>query len=293
MNNTLKENVAGLIVLLLIFLLPLNVLGATVSLDAERVELGVSSEFEITVSLDPEKISLNAISGRILFDEEVLELKEIKDGNSAVNFWVERPSLQDRGEIVFSGITPLGFGQSKNFVFSMIFIARGHGEGKVWFEDLELLKNDGEGSVISVKKPAINFSIKTNLEPISIEEESTDVEPSEEFKPELGRDPEIFDGQYFLVFAAEDKGEGVLFYEIKEGWFGSFVKAQSPYLIKDQSLRKDIYVKAVDRSYNERIVKFKSKLAWYKDYYILGIIGLLVLALLFLRKKWKRRYTNY
>ena len=60
------------------------------------------------------------------------------------------------------------------------------------------------------------------------------------------------EGKNYLVFATRDQTSGVEYYEVKEGK-GSFQKAVSPYLLKDQDLRSVIKVKAVDGAKNERI----------------------------------------
>jgi len=83
-----------------------------------------------------------------------------------------------------------------------------------------------------------------------------DSTPPEQFKPEIGKDPAIFEGKYFLSFATIDKTSGIDHYEVFEKtgknkeWFE---KAESPYLLKDQSLKSQILIKAVDKAGNEQI----------------------------------------
>jgi hypothetical protein len=76
--------------------------------------------------------------------------------------------------------------------------------------------------------------------------------PPQEFKPEIDRDLSIFEGKYFLSFITMDEISGIDYYEIKEGK-RNFERVKSPYLLKDQSLRSKILVKAVDKAGNERI----------------------------------------
>jgi len=90
-----------------------------------------------------------------------------------------------------------------------------------------------------------------------------DTIPPEEFEPQIGQDPTMYDGKYFLSFIAQDKTSGVDHYEVTEvPWF-SFKKTkegkvvQSPYLLEDQRLRKVIKVKAVDKAGNERIAEIR------------------------------------
>jgi len=83
-----------------------------------------------------------------------------------------------------------------------------------------------------------------------------DSTPPEDFKPKIGRDPAVFEGKYFLSFATTDKTSGIDHYEVleqKRTLVRGEKAAESPYLLKDQSLKSKILVKAVDKAGNERI----------------------------------------
>lgn len=81
-----------------------------------------------------------------------------------------------------------------------------------------------------------------------------DIIPPEEFIPEIGQDPSMFGGKYFLSFATTDKTSGIDYYEVREGK-QDFKKTSSPYLLEDQSLGKEIIVRAYDKAGNERIAE--------------------------------------
>src|SRR5207247_2300689 len=123
-----------------------------------------------------------------------------------------------------------------------------------------------------------------------------DTVPPEPFEPQISRNPNIFNGKYFLSFAAQDKGSGIDHYEVCEdigyriqdlgkiiarflniksySLNSCFVTAESPYQLQDQTLKSVIFVKAIDKAGNERIVKVNTKnaLAWYENYFIWLII---------------------
>ena len=87
-----------------------------------------------------------------------------------------------------------------------------------------------------------------------------DSTPPNDFLPKIGKDPSVFGGKYFLTFATTDETSGIDHYEISETrgkrqeiW----KKAESPYLLEDQSLQSKILVKAVDKAGNERIVQLQ------------------------------------
>jgi len=110
-----------------------------------------------------------------------------------------------------------------------------------------------------------------------------DATSPEEFKPEIGKAPAVFEGKYFIAFSTIDKQTGIDYYEIleadKRGYQrGTIRKAEwkkgsSPYLLEDQSLRSVIKVKAVDKAGNERIEEIVPpyKVTW-KDVLVIILI---------------------
>jgi len=106
----------------------------------------------------------------------------------------------------------------------------------------------------------------------------------------VSRDSRLFDNQYFMSFFAIDKDSGIAYYEIKEG-DRNFIRAESPYLLQDQSLKEIIKIKAVDKAGGESIISPKLALAPevpYKTYLIWGLIVLAGLVFVFwLRRLWR------
>ena len=104
-----------------------------------------------------------------------------------------------------------------------------------------------------------------------------------------------WNGKWFLVFNAQDKDSGIDNYKILENrkWKienGNWEIAESPYLLKDQELKSRIYVKAVDKSGNERIAEVlpQNPPKWYENYLIFIIIILgAVIGYALIKKKNK------
>jgi len=110
-----------------------------------------------------------------------------------------------------------------------------------------------------------------------------DTTPPEALEPQIGQEPKVFEGKYFIAFSTIDKQTGIDYYEIleadKRGYQrGTIRKAEwkkgsSPYLLEDQSLRSVIKVKAVDKAGNERIEEIVPpyKVTW-KDVLVIILI---------------------
>ena len=271
---------------------------AELKLTSQSQEFGVGQQFQVDLVLDTENEEINAVEGKIVFPSELLELKEIRDGATIVNFWVEKPKTESNNQIIFSGIIPGGYQETKGFVFSVVFRAKAGGSGAIEIRDAKVLLNDDRGTPASVKLSPFQLSISQEVPAAPpMVETVKDTDLPEEFKPEIAQSPEIFNGQYFLVFSTQDKGTGIDHYEILEnrkqkienrGW----IEADSPYLLKDQELKSYIYVKAVDKAGNERIVTLppQNPLEWYENYFVWGIILLGTIIAFMIGKifLWKR-----
>ena len=114
-----------------------------------------------------------------------------------------------------------------------------------------------------------------------------DVTPPEDFKPLITD----IEGKKYLVFSAEDKTSGIEKYEVYEARkkiFGGVEKAgwtegKSPYLLKDQSLRSIIKVRAADGAGNEKVVEMSpSKTTDFRDSSFVLVLLLAGIALIFL-----------
>ena len=137
-----------------------------------------------------------------------------------------------------------------------------------------------------------------------------DMTPPEEFQPEIGKDPSIFEGKYFLSFATTDKTSGVDHYEILEEPQRNLLKriftqsrhktehettqnwkvGESPYLLGDQSLKTKILVKAVDKAGNEKIseiIPFKKPIPYKEILIILASIIIIIWIIYRLTRKRK------
>jgi len=266
---------------------------AELKLIAPMQKFGVNQQFQVDLLLDTEGEEINAAEVKIFFPGELLEMKEIRDGNSIINFWIEKPRVVEAGIIGFSGIIPGGYQETKGFVFSVVFRAKTSGNGAIEIRDAKVLLNDGKGTPVNVKISPFQFSISQEVPSVPpMVEIIKDTDPPEDFKPEIAANHAIFNGKWFLVFATQDKGSGIDHYEICEGKRKCAI-AESPYLLRNQDLDEEIVVKAVDKSGNERVATIppQKPLPWYKNYFVLAIliiIGLIIIGVILRKILWRK-----
>lgn len=258
---------------------------AVLSVDSKADSFGLQQEFVIPIMLNTENEKINALAGEINFPDHLLEVKQISDGDSLINFWVETPAVKSEGKIVFSGIVPGGYQGSVRPVFLITFLTKKAGTGSIGFSKLEALKNDGQGTLLPVIAQPFQFKVSDQVVGDILETAIDQVSP-EVFKPEISSSEYLFDGQNVLFFSAQDKQSGIDRYEVKEvrhrivGWLADWVAAESPYLLVDQKLNSYVYVKAIDRQNNSRIAKLSppNSPIWYENSDIWIIIILLALG---------------
>ncbi len=266
------------------FLFSKSIFAAQVYFEQKTIEIGINSIFEVKLMLDTENQEVNAIEGKIKFSDNLLELVKINDSNSIINFWVERPQAITNGEISFAGITPGGFSGEKNFILGITFKAKQEGYSKIESSALKILLNDGQGTEVNTSSLPLVISVSA-IAPLVTEEIIKDIKPPELFQPQISQNSTLFDGQWFLVFSTQDKESGIDHYEVQETRYDkineqAWQRASSPYQLLDQTGRSYIFVKAIDRVGNVRVVKLEPfrPILWYEKYLIWFIIIALLIS---------------
>lgn len=275
-------------VLLLCVFFPIGADAAELRLDSSKVGVRTGEEFTVGVIMSVDE-PVNAVEGRLVFPANKLIVKEIREGNSIINFWVEKPRIESSGIILFSGITPGGFSGANNSIFSVVFEAKNTGIASVALQNTKALKNDGLGTETPLLIRDTAVSIKPG-DSNARKETLTDTELPEDFSPIIESDPNIFDGKFFLIFTTQDKGSGIKRYEVREGRFGWWREAESPHVLSHQRLDRDIYVRATDNTGNERVTILVARVhsAWWELYGLFVILTVLVVAAVIYKKIWIR-----
>lgn len=230
---------------------------AEIYFGAPQKTIGMGETMEIGVFANTQGDAVNLMSGTIVLDPKRFLLHEIRDGNSFINFWIERPEKSEDGQVVFSGIIPGGYRGNDGYLFSLIVQAVQPGETVVGAANAEILLHDGEGTVAPVAVAPLTVEVVS---------ESTgqrfvppdDRDPPELFTPVATRDETLFDGRWYVVFGTQDKGSGIIGYDVQERRIprpkdDAWMTAESPYPLRHQWRDAYIFVRATDRAGHDRI----------------------------------------
>ena len=275
---------------------PFVTIAGEIRIDMNKANIGTKEQFLVNVIVFTNE-PINAVEGQISFNPNMLEVKEIRDGGSSVNIWIEKPEITSNGTIVFSGITPGGFLGVNNQLFTIVFEAKDSGIASIVINNAKALQNDGIGTKIPLafRNVKINIQKENNAMQEEISKDTTIPEP---FKPIITQDLSLFENNWFVVFATQDKISGISHYEIKEYKFRYFSflsrwkTADSPYVLTDQSLKSRIIIKAIDNAHNTQTAKINptNPLLWYEyTLYWFIIISISCGIFCLAQKTWKRK----
>ncbi len=267
--------------------------------------LGIGQTVQVDINLKPEGEAFNAVGATLTWPAKLLEFKSIRDGGSIINFWVDAPYLSTDNSLTFSGITPGGFKAELGLVLSVIFKTKAIGSGNFKLDTIQLLRNDSAGSAIAAANRVLPITVSATASNTDSMIVSDSVEP-EPFVINLARNQAVFDNQWFIVFSTQDKDSGVHHYEVAER-YGALIhlgqndtrlhwqEATSPYQLQDQSLKSGIYVRAVDRSGNERLATVAPAvpLIWYEHYQLYAILVLILILVIVAKRLWGVKTKTY
>ncbi|MDD2325983.1 MAG: hypothetical protein PHW63_08300 [Alphaproteobacteria bacterium] len=259
-------------------LLPRWVSAAEFLVDTKASVLMLGQPFEAAVYLNSEGMDINAFEGVLEFPADKMEVKEIREGNTVANFWIEKPKA-DGGRIKYSGITPGGYNGERGFLFSVVFLPKVEGRAELKLHGLSALINDGLGTAAAARARNANveFSLAAPAMPVAPLNDRKQPEP---FEFKLISDPDLYGGKILLVFSTKDKDSGIDKFEIKETRYQALINqvawktAESPYVLADQELKSYVVIRAVDKAGNERVTTIEPKVAlpWYSNAIIWAIL---------------------
>lgn len=214
--------------------------------------LGGSS---INVNLDLSKSNVNAVDGRIIFEERDIKISSINVDGTSIRQWIKPPQYKN-GSIEFSGLIPNGLPKGGNRLFKIILGTTNIKYKEVNIESsAKIYVNDGKGTEINIPSRRESFKVIKNA---SKETLVIDNVPPQLISFSIGQNSEIFDGNYFLMFEIKDKESANIKSEIllsnnsldplslrgdnKKPW----KEVSNPALIDDNKLCSYIYLRLRD-----------------------------------------------
>lgn len=275
--------------MIFVYTQPSSLFAARIYAEGVNKVIKQGEEFKVDIFLDTEGLEINALQGEILLSKDLLTVQDIQNGNSAITFLIDTPSVLDlnnNGSTSFSGIIPGGYRNDKGYLFSLILKPKVDGRATLLLENIRVVENDENTSVENVKAKGYTITLSKEIGTSTVEIIEDRVAP-ELFKPIIAQDAEILDGKYFILFVTQDKGSGIDYFEVREGRWGTYVRSESPYILENQKASDVVYVKAVDKQGNERVVSIVGPAyrPWYKNPWIISLSILAVLLLGFRKRK--------
>lgn len=266
-------------------------MAATISIDSNPSTFGVGDRVQVSIIVDT-RTRLNTFAGAFVYPTDLFDAISVSDGDSIASLWLVHPEI-GVGNIPFAGFSIEGF-LGRGELLSVVLRAKKEGRARFSIVDPQLLRADGAGSTEHVIASALTVAVNATSSGGYVV--SSDRVPPEPFQPQLIAAKDSPDGLAHLVFTTTDGGSGIDRYEVAEvepGQSKVWQKAESPYLIHDQNLVSDIFVKAIDRAGNERVAEFPHKNT-RSVYEILVISGMLVVLIaLCVLSAWLARRFRY
>ena len=249
----------------MIALIPFAAQAAILYVNPTQGSYGLSDTFIADVRIDNQSDCVNAVHVEVHYPTALLRAVDFSKGNSILSLWVEEPKIDTQNGIVtFSGGVPGGYcGRIKgdpilsNVLGRIVFTVIGSTEKTATVSITDASKiylNDGQATL--AKLTAQNATYNIQATPLAganpwISEVGDDKTPPDAFVINVESTRGVFGGNFYAVFATQDKQSGIDHYEIYER--GAWKTVTSPHELKDQHLLGGIQIKAIDKAGNERL----------------------------------------
>ena len=269
----MKNNLKKLIVISTLVLIPYSVFSA--QLTAKHLINSNGNKNSVEVYLDTEGETINTIEGSVILDGFTKDIIAISTGESLLPLWPNKPSLVE-SKLSFTGGIPKGINGKSILLFIINLKPSTKDELRILPKDLYVYLNNGNGDSIKVNDRTI-FMVKGDTYLESTIPNDTTVPVS--FNIDIGKDTNAYEGKYFISFFTTDKESGINHYEVKEG-DSDPVLADSPYVLRDQTLNSVVYIIAYDNAGNSKVEKYTPmyKLPMKIKFSIILILSLLLIG---------------
>lgn len=271
-------------------LFPMGVQAMSVSVDFPKEPLHVGDTALLKVVVNTDGKEINVVEGAVKFGNPN-DIVSITTGGSIFKLWTRKPSLEG-SKILFTGGTPSGVFSNSLQLFTIAVKPKSAKPIKINFENIAAYLNDGKGTKVSLSGSPVEIPVlsagegKDQLASLVTSDEN----PPLEFQIELGRDPSLYDGKYFISFYATDNESGIDMYMVSEDGYPE-VRSGSVYVLQDQTLSGTVEVKAIDNAGNTRTqaLKLKAGTSWLRIITIIILVFVVILAIYFVAAKIFRK----
>ncbi|MBP9749696.1 MAG: hypothetical protein KBD21_03120 [Candidatus Pacebacteria bacterium] len=281
----------------------LPVLAAEVYLDVDAVPYDRRDTFYIPVRIDVRDECTNAATVVIAYDPRELSVREIVTSRSIFTLWPQSPSIDrdaqgnELGTVRFSGGVPGGYcGRVEgdpgltNILADLVVTGAPAAQTVGGLSTTTLLvspettlyRHDGTGTTLdtTLLGAELSLTIVEGAQPVDYWQGDVHADRTapELFEITLVEGPSLGHTRDYIVFSTVDKQSGISHYEVLETdpdrfgllkWFpreAHWVRAESPYVLRDQELMSRIMVRAVDRNGNERVVTYEPSISLVREF---------------------------
>lgn len=277
-----------ILIALVLCLSPISARAATIFIAPPKEPLSVGRTSLIMVMINTEDAEINAAEGTLRFSTPN-DVVTITNGGSVFNLWPRKASLE-ADTISFVGGTTAGVYGSSLKLFTIAVRPTSEASIEISLKNATAYLNDGKGTATNITGRSITLPVRAASEAVDDELVtllSIDTTPPGSFEIELGSDPMLYDGKYFLSFYASDNDSGLIRYEVTEGE-RALVRSGNTYVLQDQTLSSTVIVHAIDAAGNEQIETFKPGNETSSHMRVLIIIAFVLGALCYFIYKRKR-----
>ena len=228
--------------------------------------------------------AVNAFSGDIVFDSEYLQLDRLLDGTTIISNWIERPELIEGNKIRMAGIITGGWYGTEARLLRLVFMTKKEGVTVVKAESLELLRHDGVGSEAQI----IPVDAKITITGVDDGNAATAIQEADVYPPSLTFHDIVtihaVDGKRrALITEFSDSEGGVESVQVSVAG-REWEDVLGPYIFDNSWWRREVLVKAVDRSGNEEVFDV-GPVGWLTWWHGIVVVIIIYLCFLFIRKK--------
>lgn len=155
------KHLAQVVVCAVLLLAPHSATAATFGISPSVASRSVGESFTASVFVSSPDQSVNAVSGVVSFNRDLLEVVSVSKGNSVLGLWVQEPTFSNaQGTVSFEGvILNPGFQGAQGTILSITFRAKSSGAASVGVSSGSILANDGLGTNVATGFGSAQFSL--------------------------------------------------------------------------------------------------------------------------------------